>query len=402
AITILSVEDSLKFAREHPEHVLTSRYVDRWKPEDGVTFPKDFDIKHINADFKAKLGPKSRWCVVGWRDPQIHEVERSAPTPLTLSMYLFMQMSASRSWPAWVKDVKTAFLQGKPTTRKQKLACKMPSDEAFEGYDGRQLIRLETEVYGLVSGPAWWRRSLLELLVKYFGYRVNPYDRCVLTLDGNSDDEDSELDHTIGPLRCLKVRESLKRTQGIIVIEVDDLLEAGGPRHRQLMERLENKVKFGKIQCLREQPEGTSYAGRRVYQDKDWGFRYTMDDYIDQRLKPVRCDRKIFKKDADTVRINDGEEAQLRGTVAAINWVAREGRPDASAAASIYSGVFGKATIGDIHRVNDVVHKLKAHPLSLKVHPIKESAIRHFVIADSSFDPKGEPAGMAVETYAAQ
>ena len=389
AITILSVEESIKFAREHPDHVLTSRYVDRWKPEDGVTFPKDFDMANITPDFKAKLGPKSRWCVVGWQDPMIHAVERSAPTPLTISMYLFMQMSASRSWPAWVKDVKTAFLQGRPTTRKQKLACKMPADETFEGYDGRQLIRLETEVYGLVSGPAWWRRSLLELLVKELGYRVNPYDRCVLTLDGNSDDEDHELDHTLGPLRCLKVREPLKRTQGIIVVEVDDLLEAGGPRHRQLMEKLENKVRFGKIQCLRDQPEGTSYAGRRIYQDQNWGFRYTMDDYIDQRLKPVRCDRKILKKDSDNTRINDGEEAQLRGTVAAINWVAREGRPDASAAASIYSGCFGKATVSDIHKVNDVVYKLKSHPLSLKVHPIKESEIRHFVVADSSFDPKG-------------
>ena len=389
AITILSVEESLKFAREHPDYVLTSRYVDRWKPEDGVTFPKEFDLNNLTQDFKDKLGPKSRWCVVGWKDPMIHAVERSAPTPLTISMYLFMQLSATRSWPAWVKDVKTAFLQGRPTTRRQKLACRMPSDETFEGYDGRQLILLETEVYGLVSGPSWWRRSLMEMLVRDLGYRINSYDKCVLTLDGNSEDEDPELDHTKGPLRCLKVREPLKRTQGIIVVEVDDLLEAGGPRHRQLMERLENKVRFGKIQCLRDQPDGTSYAGRRVFQDKDWGFRYTMDDYIDQRLKPVRCERKIFKKDSDKVRINDNEEAQLRGTVAAINWVAREGRPDASAAASIFSGCFGKATVEDIYKVNDIVEKLKARPLALKVHPIDEYAIRHYVVADSSFDPKG-------------
>ncbi|CAE7655781.1 GIP [Symbiodinium sp. CCMP2592] len=389
AITILSIKDSLQFAREHPEHVLTSRYVDRWKPEDGVTFPKDFDVKRITPDFRAKLGPKSRWCVVGWQDPMIHAVERSAPTPLTVSMYLFMQLCACRSWPAWVKDVKTAFLQGRPTTRKQKLACRMPSDEAFESYDARQLIVLETEVYGLVSGPAWWRRSLLELLVRDLGYRISPYDRCVLTLDGNSEDEDSELDSSTGQLRCLRDRGRLRRTQGIIVVEVDDLLEAGGPRHRQLMERLETKLKFGKIQCLRDQPNGTSYAGRRIHQDRDWGFRYTMDDYIEQRLKPVRHERKTLKKDADQTPVSVGEEAQLRGTVAAVNWVAREGRPDASAAASIYSGIFGKAVVGDIDRVNDVVFKLKEHPLSFRVHPLKESEIRHFVIADSSFDAKG-------------
>ena len=58
----------------------------------------------------------------------------------------------------------------------------MPADEAFEGYSPEQLILLLTEVYGLVSGPAWWRRSLLELLVKELQYRVCVYDRCILTL----------------------------------------------------------------------------------------------------------------------------------------------------------------------------------------------------------------------------
>ena len=112
--------------------------------------------------------------------------KRAAPTPLTSSLYLFMQLAASRKWSARVKDAKTAFLQSKPTTRKNKLACTMPSDGFFPGLDPRQLILLETEVYGLVSGPAWWRRSLLEVLMKGGKYRISPYDRCVLTLDSES------------------------------------------------------------------------------------------------------------------------------------------------------------------------------------------------------------------------
>ena len=229
AITILSLKDSLRFAKEHPDFVLTSRYVDRYKPEDGVTFPTDFDVGNITPEFRAKLGPKSRWCVVGWKDPMVHAVERSAPTPLTISMYLFMQLAATRHWPAWAKDVKTAFLQGKPTTRQQKLACRMPSDEAFEGYDPRQLIQLETEVYGLCSGPSWWRRSLCEILVRELGYRINAYDRCVLTLDGIPEDGEEELSADNAVIRGIKKDGPLLPTQGIIVVEVDDLLEAGGP-----------------------------------------------------------------------------------------------------------------------------------------------------------------------------
>ena len=183
AIKILSVEESRKFAKEHPDHVLTSRYVDRWKPTDAFgVLPEEYDEPNFLPENHSGLAPKSRWCVVGWKDPHIHQIERAAPTPLTSSMYLALQLAASRKWVAFGKDAKTAFLQSRPTTRVQKLACKMPADEAFEGYSPEQLILLLTEVYGLVSGPAWWRRSLLELLVKELQYRVCVYDRCILTL----------------------------------------------------------------------------------------------------------------------------------------------------------------------------------------------------------------------------
>jgi hypothetical protein len=221
AIQILSVEESRKFAKEHPDHVLTSRYVDRWKPTDAFgVLPEEYEQPDFLPENHSGLAPKSRWCVVGWKDPHIHQIERAAPTPLTSSMYLALQLAASRKWVAFGKDAKTAFLQSRPTTRVQKLACKMPADEAFEGYSPEQLILLLTEVYGLVSGPAWWRRSLLELLVKELKYRVCVYDRCILTLDGPLDPKNPD-----APVK----------TRGFIVLEVDDLLEAGDEEHRKKM-----------------------------------------------------------------------------------------------------------------------------------------------------------------------
>ena len=92
----------------------------------------------------------------------------------------------------------------------------MPADESFPQYHPDQLILLLTEVYGLVSGPAWWRRSLLEILVKELGYRVNPYDRCILTLDDTDGDPDNAM---------VAYGENYQKTKGIIVIEVDDILE---------------------------------------------------------------------------------------------------------------------------------------------------------------------------------
>ena len=113
AIKILSLR------KDFPDRVLPSRYVDRWKPtEEFSVLPENFQGGTVEDE---KVAPKSRWCVVGWRDPDVLEIERAAPTPLTSSMYLFMQLCACRKWFAKVKDAKTAFLQAKPTTRKNKV-----------------------------------------------------------------------------------------------------------------------------------------------------------------------------------------------------------------------------------------------------------------------------------------
>ena len=53
------------FEEQYPECVLDSLWTERWKATDG-------------KELLAKL----RWCVVGWQDPDIHEVERSFPMPL--------------------------------------------------------------------------------------------------------------------------------------------------------------------------------------------------------------------------------------------------------------------------------------------------------------------------------
>ena len=379
AIKILSVEESRKFAKEHPDHVLTSRYVDRWKPTDAFgVLPEEYEQPDFLPENHSGLAPKSRWCVVGWKDPHIHQIERAAPTPLTSSMHLALQLAASRKWVAFGKDAKTAFLQSRPTTRVQKLACKMPADEAFEGYSPEQLILLLTEVYGLVSGPAWWRRSLLELLVKELKYRVCVYDRCILTLDGPLDPKNPD-----APVK----------TRGFIVLEVDDLLEAGDEEHRKKMEWLEKRLKFGKIVNLQETENGggSGYAGRRIKQLPDFSFTYSMDDYVANRLHAIKVHRKVLKKDAANIKLNEDEISQLRGTIAAINWSAREGRPDGSASASILSGCFPEPTMKNLFECNQVVELLKSRKVTIiRIFSIAEDQIRHLLIADSSFDPTGK------------
>ena len=137
--------------------------------------------------------------------------------------------------------MKTAFLQSLPTTRTKPLACRLPKDPTPEGLDERQQLLLKTEIYGLVSGPSWWRRTLLKVATEQLGYVVNCYDRCVLTLPSKSSQPES-------------------LSEGFIVIEVDDIAEAGGAEHVKCMKKLEAMLRFGKIEDLQSE-EGTNYAG---------------------------------------------------------------------------------------------------------------------------------------------
>ena len=92
AYRIMSVPESRDFRRKHPEHVLRTRYVDRWKPTDdgGVI-------------------AKSRIVILGFQDPQVYQLERSAPTPTNEGFTTMMQFLASNKYKCCSSDIKKAF-----------------------------------------------------------------------------------------------------------------------------------------------------------------------------------------------------------------------------------------------------------------------------------------------------
>lgn len=83
------------------------------------------------------------------------------------------------------------------------------------------------------------------------------------------------------------------------------------------------------------------------------------------------------------------EEQQLHGVIAAVSWVAPGGRPDALASASILSGAFSRRPQDSVES-SAVVKHLKENDVGLRIQPIAEDDVRHFVVADSSFDLSGK------------
>ena len=114
---------------------LMSRFVVRWKPVANA------------ADIA-----KSRWTVLGFEDPDIHEISRSSPTPTTRAVYGALQVAAGRKQKVRISDVKVAFTQSRRSDRPVPLCAEQP-EGGWPGLHPEQLLVLETEVYGLISGP---------------------------------------------------------------------------------------------------------------------------------------------------------------------------------------------------------------------------------------------------------
>ena len=94
-----------------PARTLTSRMILKWS-------------KHPDGSPRAK----ARLIVRGYNDPDALEgtVATSSPTTTRLSRSMILSLAANMKWNTWTADVSTAFLQGRPQTRK--LWVKLPAE----------------------------------------------------------------------------------------------------------------------------------------------------------------------------------------------------------------------------------------------------------------------------------
>ena len=150
AVTIIDSTQADVIREKHGERVISSRLILRWKETD--------------TGYKVK----ARWCVRGFKDPDIHEMERSCPTQELSSINITVQILTTSE--GTFTDGEKAFMQGDPSVRDEPLyATELP--EGLPGVPEGALIRLDREVYGLVSGMSGWRSRIVSQL-KEEGYEM--------------------------------------------------------------------------------------------------------------------------------------------------------------------------------------------------------------------------------------
>eukprot|EP00971_Amphidinium_carterae_P031812 626637-Amphidinium_carterae.1 len=394
AIRICSMAESRVVQRDMSDRIIPSRWVDRDKPGDAVGEPTKY---------------KSRWTLQGFRDPDILEVTTASPTPASGAVTAALQFCSSSNFEVHIGDVKTAFLQGLRLEReKGPLFATQPSDGLMPGLEQGQLVELLKDVYGLNSAPASWRRALKRFLVE-LGYVESALDPCVYLLPSSqnkswstvtrgatrfvmprdiprdecktrvsidmctgrviearelhSKDKDLEGPIAAGPTDILTIVGhgprglEAERCQGLIVVEVDDIL-SGGPRdsqsaHAQNMSRLQERFKFGKWQGIQS---GSMYIGRQIREDRG-GIYMSWEKYIRECVSEIDLSKERLRDVKSP--LTEAEIRFLRGALGSVGWVAREGRFEVSGVHSLVASAFPNPCVQDIVDINRAIKHLK-------------------------------------------
>lgn len=352
AVKMLTLEESRKIRQDlkqcHKEdRILPTKIARRYKPAELPGHPPT---------------RKSRLCIRGGKDPDILQLERFSPTINTLNFNLLLQTAANERMRASVADFSNAFCQSKPLNRPNgELYFSLPP-EGVEGVHPEQIVQIINGVYGLVDAPLHWRKTLVEELhrLQYFESKLDP---CIFKWH----------DPSTGKLL------------GAVAVEVDDLFMVGGVKHEEKMADLRKRYKFGKWVHLEEEGEGCSFNGRRI-RHQEGTFLIDMEKFIEERLNyiDIRKGRASQKKeDADEEEIK-----AARAACGALNWLSKEGRPDAAGPSSLMASRLSSLKVEDLYHINDAIKQLKEQSkLAIQIQPLVN--MRLSVVTDASFANSG-------------
>eukprot|EP00971_Amphidinium_carterae_P348423 6490480-Amphidinium_carterae.1 len=129
------------------------RWLDSWKQTDEQV--ESNDSLGLPRDLRAK----SRIVVQGFTDPDFRSLETDARTPELSELTVMLHAMASQKMEISIADVSAAFNQSTSGQRQEAVYGRVPRDGVPGLPTGTRLVRLDKELYGLLPGPAAWRKT---------------------------------------------------------------------------------------------------------------------------------------------------------------------------------------------------------------------------------------------------
>lgn len=296
---------------------------------------------------QTEKGPttKARLVARGFEEYDKDKFEKDSPTCSQEALKVVLAVMAQQEWQPHSMDIKAAFLQGSPLSRK--IYIKPPKEANATG----KLWLLHKCVYGLTDASLHWYTKVKNVLIE-LGAKNSKMDPAVFFWS-----EDGSL-------------------HGILACHVDDFLWAGDTTfQKNIMPKIREIFEVG-----REETSSFSYTGLEI--------RYC-GDHIE--LNQEKYGRSLEMIDISKSRsmqkemlLEEDEKAQLRSKIGQILWMGRQSRPDIMFDACMLASAYNKATVKDILDINKVIGRLKQGKLTMKFQKLCEP-LQLTVFADASF-----------------
>ena len=298
-------------------------------PKERILESRFVKTRRDHPDKPGEKQIKCRWCIKGFRDPDLYEVNRQSPTLSLDALMVCLQLCSSFQWTLVISDVEGAFLQGEPLVRnKGKILVKLPPD-GVPGYGKETIVELVKCVYGLCDAPRSWWLSFSKTLQE-LGMKQSDLDPCVYFW--YADD----------------------RLQGLIALHVDDMIMCGSDLfHETVLSQLRVRYPFKHWKA-----GGGKFLGRMLTQRSGGSIVCSQKEYA-EHVETISLTKERRKQKDEPV--TPSERKKLRGVIGAANWLMGSTRPDIAVQAGLLQQRIQEAKVSDLIEANRLVGKIRDH-----------------------------------------
>jgi len=359
----ISLEESARARQEHPEKVMSSRYVYTAKPlEQQEVGAAQLDGLLLDWNSSEPHKAKVRHVMQGYSEDGSEFLNSTTPQITRDGAMFVVQIIASMAWKLGFMDFTQAFHSGDPIDRL--LFAEQPREGMPNMVPG-QLIKILKTCYGLTDGPFAWYRHISRVL-KELGYEASRADPCLFFLHG--------------PLH-----QGKRPLLGIIALATDDLLHGGGPEHLERMENLKRRYKMGKYQF-----EHGRFCGKNYRTMPDGSIHIDQEHFVQEKVNVIKIDSARRKQRYS--KCNEQEISDLRTLLGSLSWLSKESRPDLAGRTALLQQTLPHPRVRDLIEANLVAAEAYKHADSgIRVSAIPIDDLRVGVISDASWgNAKGE------------
>eukprot|EP00435_Cladocopium_sp_Y103_P011110 s283_g2.t2 len=356
AYKALSIEESARVRREHPEKVMESRYVTTAKPLEPIDIePAKSEGLLLDWDQPEPCKAKVRHVMKGFSEEGAEFLDSTTPQVTREGVMMVAQIIASFRWRLGFLDFTQAFHSGDPINRL--LFAEQPK-EGIPGMVPGQLVQLLKTCYGLTDGPFAWFSHIKRFLIEELGYTQSIADPCVFMLHTGTGTQ--------------------RRLHGIIGLATDDMIHGGDDLHQHKMSMIQKRYKLGKFQF-----DFGKFTGKDFKMEADGSIFISQPNYADN-IEKIQLDKQRSKHRYSLC--TDAEVSRLRTALGALAWLAKETRPELAGRVALLQQSMPKPRVQDLVEANLIIADAKKFSSAgIRMMPITPDNLRVGVASDASW-----------------